>query len=518
MSLEPPRSRRARLLEHLALLLAFLATRLALYAAGLRFNFDLRWMFLSDLGDLRERLFETVFHFHAFPPGMNLITGVLLRLSPEHAGALAAGLFWAFGGLLTASLHEIFRALGSSRVASMALALAFSLLPQTLYLENLYLYTYLCACLLCAGAVLFVRALGRGTAWSWFGFFAVCAALGWLYTVFHLAWFLLMVAFALACWALPRSIAPRGSWRALALGAALPGLLLFGLYAKNYVVFGVFGATSWGPANMTLATTQQMRPAERNQWIREGKLSPFAAINVYSPPSAYLRLLPEGISYPWPGTNELERPSVSQGNYNHGLFLDVHRVRREDVARYLEERPGSYLRRVLNHHLPSFFHSTTRWHPRDRSPASPHAQHRAVLGGYEALYERLVHGWPAPKVGLYVLLPLFVGWAAWAAVARLRSREPRAWAGGALLAFCLFQIAFVSSASVLFTSWETSRYRYSIEPFNWVIVAGALGAAFRQLRRRAGALRGARPEPPAAVAGPSIQALSSQLDPRQARD
>jgi hypothetical protein len=38
----------------------------------------------------------------------------------------------------------------------------------------------------------------------------------------------------------------------------------------------------------------------------------------------------------------------------------------------------------------------------------------------------------------------------------------------------------VVSASSLFTSWETSRYRYAIEPCIWVVVAAALRAAYQR--------------------------------------
>jgi hypothetical protein len=105
-----------------------------------------------------------------------------------------------------------------------------------------------------------------------------------------------------------------------------------------------------------------------------------------------------------------------------------------------------------------------------------------VLGGYERLYDRVVHGWPVPKVGLYVFLPVFLAWAAWATLAALRASDAQRFARGALLGFCLLQILFVVSASSLFTAWETSRYRYSIEPFICVIVAAALHAALRLSR------------------------------------
>ena len=175
--------------NHVLIVLVFFGTRVALYIAGLRFNLELRWMFLSDLRDLRERLFETLYYFHAFGPGMNLITGVLLKISPAHLATTATAVFWLFGAVLTVSLYRILKLLGCGRWKAMAVALAFSLLPQTLYLENLYLYTYLCASLLCLSAVLFQRALGKKSVLAWLWFFLICAALGWLYTVFHLLWF-----------------------------------------------------------------------------------------------------------------------------------------------------------------------------------------------------------------------------------------------------------------------------------------------------------------------------------------
>jgi hypothetical protein len=470
----------ARVREYGLLLLAFFASRAALYAAGLRFKLDLSWMFLDELEALHHHLLQTIYYFHAFAPGMNLLTGVLLKLGADHLQVLSAGLFWLFGALLTASLYRVLHTLDYSRWAAAALAFSFSLLPQTLFLENLYLYTYLCAALLCGSAALFHRALRRGSGWGWFWFFSTCSALGYLYTVFHLLWFGLMVALALLVQL--REGNPRRALGWVARGAALPLLLLLALYVKNYAVFGVFGATSWGASNMTLATTQQMRPAERNRWIRQGKLSRFAAVNVYAPPSTYLPLLPPGVIYPWPGSNELVRPSVGEGNYNHGLFLEVNDARRKDVAYYLSARPLEYLGRVLTKNLPGLFHSTTHWHPGDRRRDSPHAEHRKLLGGYERVYDSVVHAWPVQGVGLYVFLPPLLAWAAWLASVRLRSSDSGSRMSGALLCFCLFQILFVVSASSLFTAGETARYRYSIEPCIWVVVAVALRAPHRLVK------------------------------------
>jgi len=464
--------------RHYALLLGvFLATRCAFFALGLRFHLDLSWMFLSDLSALRERLLETVFYFHAFAPGMNLLTGLLLELSPEHVTFTATVLFWGSGYLLLVSACRLFHSLGCSKWTATALALALTLIPQSVYLEHLYLYTHLCTSLLCWAAVAFHQALLRASARAWFGFFLGCAALGWLYTAFHLLWFLLVAG--LAFW-----LAGPGQRRAVLRGVALPCVLLFALYLKNYVVFGVFGATSWGGANLTLATTQRMPRDQRSEWIEEGKLSPFANISVFAPPSDYLPFLPPDLHFPWPSTNELWRPSVDAPNFNHGLFLQVNRQRQKDAFYFIRTEPFEYLTTVFARNLPSMFSSTTHWHKLDKQPSSPHYDHRKVLGGYERIYDRLVHSWPVPPVGLYAFLPLFLIWAVRCSYQGWRSTDLRARARAQLLGFCLLQIGFVVSASSLFSSVESARYRYTVEPFIWAVVALGFQTAARRFGPR----------------------------------
>lgn len=471
------------------MLALFVATRVAIHALGVRFNLDLAWMFLADPAALQERLLETVYYFHAFAPGTNLLTGALLKLCPDHLHTTAAMVFHASGYLLFVSLFHLMRRLGLRGGTALALTLSFSLLPQTIYFENLYLYTHLCTSLLCLGALLFARALRASSAGAWGWFFLVCATLGWLYTTFHISWFMMMVALGLL-------LAGRGRRRRVLLGALAPSCLILSLYLKNFIVFGVFGATSWGGANLTLATTHRMPAELKTRWIREGKLSPFAAVNVFAGPEQYLRFFPPDVRYPWPGSNELSRPSVNAPNYNHGLFLQVNARRREDSSFFIEARPGDYVRTVFGRNLPGIFGPSTRWHPADRSARAPHYQHRQALGGYERLYDQLVHAFPIPGVGLYVLLLpvcLWAGWASWLGVRRRDALDDRGRERAVLLGFSLLQVGFVVGASCVFTAQEASRYRYGVEPFIWALAAAAIAAARARL-----AERGARRAQPSA--------------------
>ena len=65
-------------MAYLNVSLGYVVSRALLARAGLPYGFELDWMWLADPADLRDRLAQTLWFFHAFPPGMDLLTGILL--------------------------------------------------------------------------------------------------------------------------------------------------------------------------------------------------------------------------------------------------------------------------------------------------------------------------------------------------------------------------------------------------------------------------------------------------------
>jgi hypothetical protein len=57
------------------------------------------------------------------------------------------------------------------------------------------------------------------------------------------------------------------------------------------------------------------------------------------------------------------------------------------------------------------------------------------------------------------------------ALATIRSNDPVARARGILIGYCTFQVAFVITVSSMATFLESSRYRFQVEPFIWVLTA-----------------------------------------------
>jgi hypothetical protein len=455
---------------------AFVINRAILHRAGMRLNFILDWMHLSDPEDLRTHLFDTLYFTHAYPPGMSLLTGLVFKISESHAPQVAYAMLYACGLVLVNSLFYLSRAFGLSRGAAIVLAIAFSLVPQTIYFEHLYLYTYPTAALLSLSAVLFHRAVKRGSFWRWTGFFAACAAIGWLRSTFHLVWFLAMFGLAAA-------FSARADRRRLALAALGPGLVLLALYGKNLVVFGVFGSMTFGSGNLTTVTVRRLPPEVREAWTREGKLSALASVDIFAGPRAYLPYFETSQNDKWPPMmNRLENPTTGAPNFNHWFFLQTSQRRRDDSLFYLKELPLEYAGTVVES-LKNMFQPTTEWHPWDKTEKSPHLQHREVLGRYERLYNKVVHSFPVAPVGLYAFLPFAIVWAIRRAVSLVRHPSADTTAGGALLVFCLVQIVFVVTASTLFTFGETARYRYAIEPMIWLVGAISFAAlAARPIR------------------------------------
>jgi len=464
--------------EHVIVSALFVVGRAIAHRAGIQFNFVLDWMHQSDPGDLKSSLLETIYYAHAYPPGMSLLTGAVLKLGGEHAPTLAHAVFYVAGLVLVNSLFYLCRVSGLSYAVALSVSTIFSLIPQSLYLEHLYTYTYLTAALLCLSAALMHRAVKRQSFGAWFSYFAACSAVGWIRSTYHLVWFAAMLG--LAVW----GAGPSGRRRALAAVLG-PAAFLFALYLKNLLAFGVFGAMTFGSGNLTTVTVRRLPRETRDAWIREGKLSPFASVDIYAGPREYLPYFETSVNEKWPPSmNRLENPTLGNPNYNHWFFLEANPMRRDDALFYLKARPLEYAGTVIEN-LGHLFRPTTEWHPHDKTEQSPHRQHRQVLGRYEESYNCIVHGFPVRPVGLYALLPLAYLWGVVRTRSLVRAGGNEALARASLLCFCLFQIAFVTATSMLFTFGETARYRFEVEPMIWLVGALSIVSLWGRMTKSA---------------------------------
>lgn len=467
--------------DHLLLGAALVLSRVALHLLGFRLYFSLDWMFLADPADLEEHLLATLRDFHAYPPLMNAIAGVALKLAGGAAAGLVTVVYVGLGVVLACSLMALLRAFGVGRRASFATALGFALTPPALYMEHLFGDAMPSAALLASGAVLLHRAVTRGTTLSWAAFFGAMALLSLLRGTFHLSWLVALLVLALA-------VSPRSGRVQVLRGALGPLLAVTAVYLKNLALFGLFGAASQ-TSFLYHVTVRRMPLAERAAWVERGHLSPLATLDIYGSPRQYQPFFvtpPPGLS---PVLGDFEKRSNGQPNFNHWFMLDASHLHRSDALAYVKARPRAYARTVVRS-FDQFFGPTTHWHPRDSTPRGPHHAHRALLGGWERFFENVVHRVPFRGTGLYLFLPIPV----WAALRRLgmlfRRRGTEARARAAVLAFALFQLGFVAVLSSLVSYTESSRYRFPVEALIWFLAALWLSEALPFARRALARLTG----------------------------
>jgi len=445
-------SRLRRYTPQLALLLAFVATRLvARLGCGMSFDGDVaRYWQVLDLPLLRDDLARSLFYLHSQPPLYNLLIGAVLKLVPEAATtAVFAAIFVALGYLGILGIHALLLELGTPPGWALGASLLQTLSTTWLVYEGWLFYTLPTAVLLTWAAVWLARA-ARGSVAAAAAFAAAVTTASWLRATYQPVF----VAAALAL--LLVAVWPGGSpLRLVARRAALAALVLtLALPLKNYWLVGSFSSSSWLGMNIARMTTERLEPETRAAWVSEGRLSPVVLVPPFSPLADY----PEALQAPPPGVPDhpaLVAPLKSEGsdNLNHAAYLGIARAYGEGALLVMRERPDVYLGRVRR-----AFRTWLR-PPTDYLETVPQ---REAIRGWDRLHSRFVlwssleHRRAGPT---WVLLPAGVLFA----VALLLRPRPERKPLLLLVAFPLLAIAWNVLVGNLADVEENNRFRVEVE-------------------------------------------------------
>ncbi len=482
--------RRAFKSPHFWILASFVVSRILYFAAGVRFDArPLNSFFqIIDPALMKTRLLESLFYLHTQPPGFNLMVGLVVKLFPSFYTPVLHAIYLLCGLSLCFTMYRLMRILGVRPAVAATLTAFFLASPGVVLFENLLLYEYPVMALLCASAVAFHGLLERPGLVPASLFFSSLTALVYLRALFHLAWFVLLAGFA--GWLL------KGRRRMAAAAAAAPFLLALGLFVKNAVVFGTFTGSTWIGFNADTITLHELTPEEHERLIAAGLLSEVGRIPSTEPLSAFQGF----VSLPPPtGIPVLDQLNDSTGriNYNHPGYLLLHPYYLHDAREIMLHYPRAYLRSVaaawFAYFLPlgdfPFFDQN---HPRiarfDRLfnivffGQWKYAPNRKDL-------RRLAAEGSAAELPLYtgtyllVGLPVLFGWGLrrlWIEVRAAGWTKPSA----AVLAFVLFQIAYVTAIVNLLSSFENNRYRLPLDAFFVALLGMAVEAVMSARRAR----------------------------------
>ena len=312
---------------------AFLASR-AIYAlAGVRFDATpiFNYWQIIDPHLLRHDLFRSLWYLHGQPPLYNLLLGLVLHVAGPHPAGAFQAVYLLAGMVLVASLFLLLRGVGASRsIAVGAVLVVVVVNPAAVLYENWLYVEYFVVVLLVVACLLLLRFVQSGRTWLLVAFFTTAAVVVLSRSIFNLAW-LLITTGALV-------VLRRGEWKRIFAAAAVPIALCVGWYTKNLVQFGSFTGSTCLGLNLERVTTFWVSEAERQDLIRQGRLSRYAVLDPYSLPST----APEAFRGRKPtGVPILDEPDKSTGaaNFDSLPYLNLCRALERDARTVLRLHP-----------------------------------------------------------------------------------------------------------------------------------------------------------------------------------
>jgi len=448
----------------LSLLGIFFVSRFVYDRIGITFlgdTYNYYWQFISP-SLLRTDLWRSVFYLHSQPPLLNVLTGVVLQLFPNHVQGIFHFLYFLAGGLLVVSMYLIGVDLGLPRWMSLFATAMFTISPSTILYEHWLMYGYLIASALTfSGAAIYRFAKTHRIFWGVLAF-SMLAIVALLWTLFHLVWMLIIIIMTFYFFQERKKVV---------LAALVPFLFVFGWYAKNLVVFGEFTAGTWGGMNLANMTTLRLSEEERHQMVVNGELSSFADYPPFRSPAVYLRLLPNTPTTGIPLLDITEFEGVR--NQHHLVYIDASRYFLRDALHVIRTNPGLYLRSVLQS-LYIYFHSSSDFKLISgiRQPIQTFdvGWNRLFYGQWlnnESLGERVTEMSPS-HVGWWILVSFIFGVLG---SARYFWRTPNVLSkpDGLLILFMMFNILFVTIVSNAMDIGENNRFRYVVDPFIFLL-------------------------------------------------
>ena len=465
---------------------AWVVAQLAYWAAGVRFDSSSRtpfWQFL-DPAYLSASPVKSLFYLHAQPPLFNAFLWLAETVSPLGLRTTANITSLALGLVLTLASAALARELGIGSRGAVVVGLLVGCNPVAVLYQNWLYPTFPIAVTLVLTALALAR-FERSKSPAMFGLFlGGSTVLVYLRSLFHPFLFLALVAIA-GWWA-----ARRIGVRRVAVLAAVPVLLVGGLSAKNFVLFGDPGTSSWLGMSLAKLTTYPLPKKELKELKRDGVVDRVAFVTPFFPFPYYA-----AAGVPEPGSHDelsVDKQFNQDGapNLNYWGYIEASRRALADDIEVIKHRPGFYMGRV-----------GYAWEYYLASPSS-----YGFLTANESKISLVDHAW---RVVAYGERPESFGLASWtvngssigivtvgvmvvlllaalaAALGRPRClrklvRRPTIVFG---LATCL-GFAVAANATEL---GENMRFRYEVEPLQFILAISLVVGTAAAYARRDGA-------------------------------
>lgn len=319
------------------MILIYLVSRsIVLIATDIQFDssgLDHFWQLL-DIELLKSDLIASLIHQHNQPPVFNLFVGIALKLFPENFTTVFNILFHLCSTVGYWFLYRTLNLKGLPTTSAFLLASLFIVLPSSILYENWFAYTWPIACLMCVAAYCAVQYQLTNRLIYMLIFLAILSMICLTRSMFHLVYILFIGCMA---WTLVAKQSRKGTLALVLVATTLVGTL----YAKNYLMFGFFGGSSW--AGMS---TWKMAKCETNNLPPEIQLlteiEEFAPIGFYPP--SYQEIATGSPTHP---TLTNRKKYNGEMNLNHLAYINISKGYGIAAATCIKENPVKYGIKVI---------------------------------------------------------------------------------------------------------------------------------------------------------------------------
>lgn len=297
---------------------------------------------LVDLPDLRHHLVGSIWYLHTQPPLHNVVVGAVVAWSPFPAAGTLFGLYALCLLGLALVLHELLVRWGLPSLPAGVVAGFAVANPSLLHTITIASYEVPLAFGLASLVLLVDRHLRAPGRWSFVAVAAAATALTMTRSLFHPIWLVAVLVLVAVVRPVP--------FRALALGALIPVVVVGGWMVKNEVLFQTATLSSWDGFNLQRGVTNPMTRAQVERAVRRGQVSSLALVRPWQSLDAYQRWVGSCRPHhhqPAVSTATKRVGTVEIANFDDECYLPLYAQARHDALALVRRHPGTYLARRI---------------------------------------------------------------------------------------------------------------------------------------------------------------------------
>jgi Dolichyl-phosphate-mannose-protein mannosyltransferase len=417
---------------------------------------------LLPSGIMRHHLLQGLWYLHAQPPIYNLICGILFKLFQPHHVTVLHWLNIVLGSLAAAMTYAICKEIFRNKPVAFATALFLALNPSLFLFEANALYDLLCLFLISLSGYCLVRYCNKQTTGALIGF---CAGINSLILVRSLYHIVILVPLAI----LIAVASGQRAKRAIFI-FSLIGILPVAWYAKNAVMFGFFGGSSWFGYNLYDQVSYNT-PQER---LKIANCDAFAVDGVFPDTSKSRR-------YGFTRTSSV--PSLRNNDFHNINIIAISHAYLINSLRLIRTFPGHYVKNMAHAYFifckPSTqFVDFLEWVPRIAAP----------VRGWEWLEGRIDFPWCSRVTNFVIFLPLSLVLISLLLIHEKQQRR-KLWRevlhDNVLLLYLAIMVSYTVIVSSMFELGENNRFKFPVEQCIWILVLYSVFAVARLSRNGA---------------------------------